>query len=109
MCGTDYNPNISKIGSKTAYKLIAHHESIEKIMSDTSIDVSVLNYIRVRHLFTEFENENKEMIKIPFCGTPDFSCLEKFLITKKLQINIDKLKKDFTHNIIVFEDSSEEE
>ena len=109
MCGTDYNPNISKIGSKTAYKLIAHHESIEKIMSDTSIDVSVLNYIRVRHLFTEFENENKEMIKIPFCGTPDFSCLEKFLITKILQINIDKLKKDFTHNIIVFEDSSEEE
>jgi 5'-3' exonuclease len=108
MCGTDYNPNIPKIGSKTAYKLIAEHKSIDNILSDTSIDVSILNHIRVRHLFTNFETENKEIIKIPFCGTPDFSSLEKFLLSKKIQVNIEKLRKDFTHNIVVFEDSEEE-
>jgi 5'-3' exonuclease len=108
MCGTDYNPNIPKIGSKTAYKLIAEHKSIEKILSDTSIDVSILNHIRVRNLFTNFETENKEIAKIPFCGSPDFPSLEKFLISKKIQVNIEKLRKDFTHNIIVFEDSDED-
>jgi hypothetical protein len=48
------------------------------------------------------------MIKIPYCGSPDFLLLEKFVSLRKIQINIDKLCKDFTHNIVVFEESEDE-
>ena len=109
MCGTDYNPNIQKIGSKTAYKLVVQHGGIDKIMVDTAIDVSVLNHKRVRQLFTEFEGEKNAIIKIPFCGSPDFLGLEKFVLSRKIQVNIDKLRTDFTHNIVIFEDSDEED
>jgi len=107
MCGTDYNPNIPRIGSKTAYKRILQHGDIDQIAADTDLDTSVLNHKRVRQLFTEFECEKFE--KIPFCGTPDFSLLEKFVKHHKIQVNIEKLRKDFTHNVVIFEGSGEEE
>jgi 5'-3' exonuclease len=109
MCGTDYNPNIPKIGSKTAYKLVLQHGGIDEIGRDSSLDVSVLNHVRVRQLFTDFRCENQEMIKIPYCGSPDFSLLEKFVSSRKIHLNIDKLRIDFTHNVVIFEDSEDEE
>jgi 5'-3' exonuclease len=108
MCGTDYNPNIPKIGSKSAYKRIIQHGCIDKIAEETVLDTSILNHKRVRQLFTEFEAENIAMVKIPFCGSPDFTSLEKFVATHKIHLNIEKLRKDFTHNVVVFEDSDEE-
>jgi 5'-3' exonuclease len=109
MCGTDYNPNIPRIGSKSAYKRVIQHGGIDQIASETALDTSVLNHKRVRQLFTEFEIENNSLFKIPFCGTPDFVDLEKFVSIQKIHVNIEKLRKDFTHNIVVFEDSDEEE
>jgi len=110
MCGTDYNPNIPRIGSKSAYKRLIQHGSIEQIASDTALDTSVLNHVRVRELFSQFEIEKEKaaLFKIPFCGTPDFQSLEKFVAVHKIHINIEKLRKDFTHNIVVFEDSDDE-
>lgn len=108
MCGTDYNPNIPKIGSKSAYKRIIQHGGIDQIATETALDTSVLNHKRVRQLFTEFEIENSVLFKIPFCGTPDFSSLEKFISMHKIHINIDKLRMNFTHNVVVFEDSDED-
>ena len=108
MCGTDYNPNIPKIGSKSAYKRVLQHGGIDQIASDTALDTSVLNHKRVRELFTEFEAENNTLFKIPFCGTPDFPSLEKFIAVHKIHLNIDKLVRDFTHNVVIFEDSDEE-
>jgi 5'-3' exonuclease len=99
MCGTDYNSNIPKIGSKTAYKQIIQYGSIDEIGLKTNLDISILNHNRVRQLFTDFNCENEAMIKIPYCGSPDFLLLEKFVSLRKIQINIDKLCKDFTHNI----------
>ena len=107
MCGTDYNPNIPRIGSKTAYKLVLQHGGIDQIAAETDLDTSVLNHKRVRQLFTEFECEKFE--KIPFCGTPDFLLLEKFVKHHKIQVNIEKLRKDFTHNVVIFEGSEEED
>ena len=109
MCGTDYNPNISKIGSKTAYKKVLQHGGIDEISLETSLDISVLNHVRVRELFTDFSCEDKAMIKIPYCGAPDFSFLEKFVSSRKINVNIDKLCKDFTHNVVVFEGSDDDE
>lgn len=117
MCGTDYNSNIVGIGSKRAHIHIKNYKSIEDFMKNIKPrqhkdpskcqDFSVLNYVRVRELFTEFEDYKLD--KIPFCGTPDFKKLEKFVISHKVQINMDKLRKDFTHQEFIFEDSEPEE
>ena len=63
MCGTDYNSNIPRVGSKTAYKRIIQHGGLEQITKETSLDTSILNYKRVRQLFTEFEDY--KISKIP--------------------------------------------
>lgn len=102
MCGTDYNPNISRIGSKTAYKYICQYENIEGISDNCkTIDITVLNHIRVRELFTQFVDFN--ITNIPFCGKPNFDLLDKFVTDNNININIDKLRKDFTEINIVFE------
>lgn len=107
MCGTDYNSNIPRVGSKTAYKRILQHGNIEQITNETCFDTSILNHLRVRELFTNFEEYN--LNRIPFCGIPDFENLEKFVVNHNVQVNIDKLIKDFTHKEIIFEDDSEKE
>ena len=107
LCGTDYNTNIPRVGSKTAYKRIVEHGGIEQIGEETVLDTSILNYHRVRELFTEFDENEYNIEKIPFCGSPDFEKLQEFIVEHDIHINIDKLRKDFTHNIIIFEDDEE--
>lgn len=107
MCGTDYNSNIPKIGSKTAYKYITNCENIEGIESKMGLDVSILNYKRVRQLFTEFDGY--DMVTVPYCGTPDFDLLEKFVHEHKMNINLTRVRKDFTYTEVVFEDSDSED
>ena len=72
LCGTDYNNNIPGVGSKNAYKLIKTHYNIENI-STKKFDITILNHIKVRELFTEFETYN--IGTIPFCGFPVFEDL----------------------------------
>ena len=102
MCGTDYNDNIPKIGSKTAYKHIKNYRSIENFSEKTSTDISILKQDRVRELFTDFEDYGIE--NIPFCGHPNFDELEYFIKTHKIYTNLEKIKNDFTLKIIVFEE-----
>lgn len=106
MCGTDYNSNISKIGSKTAYKYICQNGGIDEIGSNTNVDISVLKHLRSRELFSKFPEYNVE--NIAYCGCPNFDALEKFIVKHNIHLNIDKLRSDFTQNIIVFEDSENE-
>lgn len=107
MCGTDYNPNIPRVGSKTAYKRIIQHGGIEQISAETQLDTSVLNHVRVRELFTQFQEYGIK--DISYCGRPDFVRLDNFVIHHKIQVNIEKLHKDFVTNIIVFENSDDDE
>lgn len=102
MSGTDYNDNIFKIGGHKAYALLKEHNNIDGIRNNTNIDTSILNYTRVKQLFTEFEPYN--INNIPYCGKPDFNKLANFVKTHKLAINIDKIKDNFTREI-VFADS----
>ena len=104
MCGTDYNDNIPKIGAHTAYKQLITNKNIESIEKNGT-DVSILKYKRVRELFTEFDDY--KIISIPYCGYPDIDELSNFNKQHNLDINIDKLIKDFTREI-TFEDSDEE-
>jgi 5'-3' exonuclease len=106
MCGTDYNPNIPRIGSKTAYKHILQHGNLEGITKKTKLDTSVLNYERTRELFTVFKPFDVQ--NIPYCGKPNFPEFQKFLTKNNLQqINQEKLRESFVHNRVVYEDDNE--
>ena len=105
MCGTDYNTNIPKIGSKTAYKYITKHRTIEAI-AGSGVDVSILRHERVRELFTVFEDHCIE--NIPYCGRPDFASLQEFVIKHDVQTRIDKLKESFIREIKIEEDSDDD-
>ena len=99
MCGTDYNKNIPRIGSKKAFKLIKQYGSIEGLPKE--IDTDILKYERVRQLFREFEEDNITMI--PCCGKPDFTKLSEFVFKCNTQVSLDQLRKDFTEINIDFE------
>jgi len=107
MCGTDYNSNIPKIGPKNAYKYIKRFGCIEAIQQALKIDVSILNHIRTRELFIDYE---KVDFKIPHCGKPDFEKLVEFAFINNLQISEKRLKDSFcTTNIILVEEENDEE
>jgi 5'-3' exonuclease len=106
MCGTDYNKNIFKVGPMKAQKLIEMHRSIDNIAEKTSLDISILNHVRVRQLFREYQ---RSKVAVPYCGCPDFNTLQQFVVKKNLRVNTDSLRKSFVHNIVVFEDDDEQE
>jgi len=85
LCGTDYNSNIPNIGNEKAYQLITKHTSIEEIeKSVPNIDVGILNYKRVREIFSipshldDVDIVNKQ---------PDIKQLAEFVFVNKLYIN----------------------
>ena len=98
MCSCDYNRNIPKIGPEKAFKLIKTYRTIEKI-SESGLDVSILNHVRVRQLFTEFAPFD---LPIPYCKPPEWAVFEKFLVQNNVHINISKVKKDFDPPKIIF-------
>jgi len=102
MCGTDYNPNIPRVGSKTAYKYILEYENLDRLSSETKLDTSVLNYTRVRQLFSEFSDY--DINSIPYCGNPDFEELDKFIKEHSIKIDMEKIINSFTKNMILFVD-----
>jgi 5'-3' exonuclease len=101
MCGTDYNKNIPKVGPETAFKLLQQHGSINNIKINTSLDILILNHKRSYELFRNYE---EAQFKIQYCGTPNFEKLQKFIVVHNIKIPFEKLKQNFTHNIVVFEE-----
>lgn len=101
MCGTDYNKNIFKVGPIKALKLIETHRNIDTIGEKTNLDISILNHKRVRQLFRQYQRSS---VVVPYCGCPDFSSLEQFVVKKNLRLEIESLRKSFVHNIVVFHD-----
>jgi 5'-3' exonuclease len=106
MCGTDYNKNIFKIGPEKSLKLIQTYKSIESIRDDGKIDVTILNHVRVRQLFREYQRSSDI---VTYCGIPDFSKLHQFLFTKNVRMHINVLEKSFKNQSIVIIDDEEEE
>ena len=98
MCGCDYNQNIPKIGSETAYKYIKKYGSIEGIEKNTSHDTSILNYIRTRDIFLNYPHH--ELKTVPYCGSPNFQELEKFVTENTLNICFKNLEKCFIITLI---------
>ena len=100
MCGTDYNSNIFKIGPEKAFKLIKTHSSIENIAENTDIDISILNHVRCRELFSL---ENNLEISVPFCKDPNWSDLSKFLFENNCNVTLDYIKECFAPKELIFE------
>ena len=102
MCGTDYNKNIPRIGPEKSYKLIKQHRTIEAVEQEGNIDIGILNHVRGREIFTEYEQF--QINSIPYCGTPNFTKLREFVFKYNLRLDIDGMVDAFTKTVIVFED-----
>ena len=102
MCGCDYNKNIPKIGSQTAFKYLKKYGTIEDIKDNLDIDITILNHTRTREIFKNYEKIQLE--NIPFCGRPDIEELKIFLEKNDLSININNLVKSFNNNIIILDE-----
>lgn len=102
MCGTDYNKNIFRVGPVAAHKLISIHTKIENI---NHLDTSILNYERVRDIFTSFGMENtnaEELCKFNdmclWSEKPDFDLLFLFLTKVNIEIDFEWMKDGFLFN-----------
>jgi len=102
LCGTDYNKNIPRVGSKTAYRHIVNNRSIENIQQNTKLDTSCLNKDVVRRLFTKFENY--KIKSISFCGIPDIQLFNTTMLKYNIVNNKHFLKKLSTNELLVIED-----
>ena len=98
MCGCDYNKNIPRIGSQTAYKLLKEYNSIDNLPE--KYDISILNHKRSRELFTL---DNKLKLEIPFCKEPDWNELKLFLFKNNSRISIAYLQRCFKQRELIFE------
>ena len=102
MCGCDYNKNIPKVGCETSFKYISKYKSIDEIERTLDIDVSILNHKRTRELFTNYERHNVK--NIPYCGFPNIEKLIDFIKENNIQLDLEKLKKNFESDIIFVEE-----
>lgn len=107
MCGTDYNPNIPKIGPIKSYDFIRKEKTIEAV-EKKGIDVSCLNHIRVRQLFSYNCLKDDIMIKlkdysVPYCKQIDDKKVSKFLSNKGYASLFVIIKKAFSEPEIIFE------
>lgn len=85
MCGTDFNNNVPKIGPKNAYKYISKYKKLEYVPLDTS----VLNFKRVRELFSCDELT----CKVPFVTPINYVELEKWLSRHNTRFQVDDIKR----------------
>jgi len=93
MCGTDYNPNLPKIGPDRSYKMILQYGSLENIETAfKELPIHLLNYKRVREIFKMKIGFDSE---IPFCGFPDIENLRSFCFIHNVKINIDSIVSAF--------------
>lgn len=109
MCGTDYNPNLPKIGPDRSLKLIRQYQTLEQIEENIpSLPMHLLNYKRVRQIFSMKIGFDVEHQIISFCGFPDENRLRAFLFTNNLKTNIQDVVSAFCtstlHRFICEED-----
>jgi 5'-3' exonuclease len=93
MCGTDFNQNIHGIGPERAFKLIREHKTLENISN--VLDTRVLNYPRVRTLFTA-----DTVVTVPprcVCGIPDRNDLQRYCFTHNSLVDHNRVFHAFTH------------
>lgn len=58
MCGTSYNSNIPRIGTKRSYKLIKKYKTIANTSDKTNINIDILNHLDTINLFRNYTKRN---------------------------------------------------
>jgi flap endonuclease-1 len=59
MCGTDYNPNIKRVGPVTSFKLITTHTDIPTVEAKTKHDTTILDRDEVLAMFRSADAESE--------------------------------------------------
>lgn len=95
LCGTDYNKNMPGIGPVNSQKIITKYKKIELLPKD-EFDVSILNFVNVRKLFTEYEKSSLDYV--PFCAPPKYSKYEEFRVKHHLFVSVENIKEIYTCN-----------
>ena len=81
LCGTDYNNRIKSVGIVNSFNIIKKYSSIDNYKEK---DTSILNHIRVRDIFNNFQDikEDSSYITKYWDTNVDFNNLYKFLTDK---------------------------
>jgi 5'-3' exonuclease len=87
MCGTDYNPNIHKVGVVGSYKNIKKFSTIERIRDEGGLDVTILNHERGRELFTPPRLD----FEVQYCDIPNIDKILKYLSDRRINISEERL------------------
>ena len=94
MCGTDFNPNMPRVGPVKAYELIKKYKTIDNIPTTVAPNLAMLNHERVREIFNglaeELTRDNVTLKPI------NFDSLFRLIVTSKLQISPSSLRKKLT-------------
>ncbi len=95
LCGTDYNSNMKRIGPEKAYKLIQQFGTIEGIRDGTQHDTSVLNFVRVREIFSIPETMD---VTLTFVSN-DIGKMEAYRTPIKPILNMEDVQNDFSNSV----------
>jgi flap endonuclease-1 len=106
LSGNDYNSNMPKIGPKRAFALLTKYRTIEAIRDEGKFDVEILNHVRTRELFTDYERLDVSVV--PYCRHPDFEKLAKLLAENGLFMNLEDLKENFESEIVFLSGSDDD-
>lgn len=101
LCGTDYNKNLPKIGPVNAYRLLKQYGSIDEISKNKNLDISILNYDKVKNIFTNYTKF--DIKKIKYCGIPDLEKLKLFCKNLDIHFSESRYNKIFFNNTLNFE------
>jgi 5'-3' exonuclease len=99
MCGTDYNKNIPRVGPVNSFTLMKKHVRIEDLPSH--YDTSILNFGRVRELFTALPQVECSVLSLDPASLVD---IFNFLKLKNSRVQFSTIEQTFSPPKIVFED-----
>lgn len=90
MSGTDYNDNIPNIGNEKAYAMLLKYHNLETIEHEKKeLPVDVLNFRRIREIFSVPETLNQYQIRN---GSTDIQQLNQFTQQHRIPINLTRIQ-----------------
>ncbi|HOV51471.1 MAG TPA: flap endonuclease-1 [Methanothrix sp.] len=87
MCGTDYNPGLSRVGPKTALKLIREMGDLESILADRGETIE--NFAKIREFFLHPDVTDQYTIKM---SRPRIDEIVSFLVDER-DFDLERVEK----------------
>jgi flap endonuclease-1 len=96
MCGTDYNPGLTRVGPKTALKLIKEHGDLESVLA--AQDETIENYSEIREFFLHpdvTDDYNIKMSKPKVEEVLSFLCGERDFDSERVEKTAHRLEEAY--------------